>query len=316
MKKILITGANGFIGKHLCQALKSKGYFVREAIRMKNNESNALICDETVKIGDIDGDTDWTIALKNIDAIIHLANRAHILKKDLDDKEKFDTINVQGTKKLAEQAAAAGIKRFIYLSSVKVNGERTLNGRMFKETDTPAPEDDYGRSKEAAENILKKISNNAGLQYVILRPPLVYGAGVKANFKMLISLVKKGVPLPFSSIDNRRSFIYIGNLISAIIECLENPNAINQIYLVGDGHDVSTSELFAIIASLLGKKAKLFSVPKWLLQLAAGLVGQKEKMGKLTESLQIDTAKIHDQLNWWPSFTVKQGLAETLRDKI
>lgn len=312
--KILVTGANGFIGQRLCETLLNASYFVRGAVRHFPEGLHSLKSGnnaEFVFIDNVSPETNWGMALKGIDCIIHLAARVHIMRETSGDPiTVFRKVNAEGTSLLARMAADAGVKRFIFLSTVKVNGEETEE-HQFTERDTPNPHDDYSSSKWEAEQALHNISDAAGLEIVILRPPLVYGQGVKANFLRLLDMVNKNIPLPLSTVNNKRSMIYIGNLVDAIIRCIEHPSAANQTYLVSDGQDVSSPDLIRMIAGAMGKKARLFPCPVPLLKMIGKVTGKSSEVERLTGSLQIDTAKIRRELNWTPPFTMEQGLRKT-----
>jgi len=310
---ILITGANGFIGRHLCAFLKERACFVRGAVR--NKTSDALVADEYIQVGEIDGSTDWQQALIGVDVVIHLAARVHVLKDEaVDPLLAFRQVNVLGTERLARMAAKAGVKKFIFLSSVKVNGEGS--GKAYTEIDAPQPEDAYGISKKEAEDSLLRIAADTGLKTVILRPSLVYGPGVKANFKNLIKLVSLGVPLPFKSICNQRSFIYIGNLVDAILLCITHPEALGEVFLVSDGDDVSTPDLMKILASAMRKKVVLIAVPISFLKFLSSLVGQGDAIEKLIGSLCIDSSKIRIKLGWTPPYAIKEGISKTINNAL
>jgi nucleoside-diphosphate-sugar epimerase len=305
--RILVTGANGFIGRNLCVFLKEKGYFVRGAVR--NNMRDVPGVDEYVQVRDINEPTDWRQALGGIDLVVHLAGRAHVLKDSAANPiESFRKVNVLGTEHLAKSCAEAGVRRFIFISSVKVNGEG--REKPYSETDMPAPEDSYGISKLEAEKALVDIARETGLEVVILRPPLVYGSGAKANFKNLIKLANSGFPLPLKGINNRRSFIYLGNLIDAIVTCIQHPRAAGETFLVSDGQDVSTSDLIRMIAHAMGKRAVLFSLHPSILKALCKIAGKNGELEKLTGSLLVDSSKIRNLLGWNPPFTLEEGIRD------
>jgi UDP-glucose 4-epimerase len=245
-----------------------------------------------------------------MDAVIHLAARAHVMEGHTrDPMGEFNRINAEGTGRLARAAAKVGIGRFVYLSTVKVMGERSA--APFRETDTPRPEDAYGKSKLAGERALAIAAADTDLEPVILRPPLVYGPGAKGNFLALMKLCQTAPPLPFSAIDNRRSFIYLGNLVDAIIRCLTADGAAGEIYFVRDGEDVSTPALIRNVAAAVGRPARLFPVPRGLLRLAGAITGKTRAISTLLSDLQVDDEKIRRQLEWTPSLNMLQGLEET-----
>jgi nucleoside-diphosphate-sugar epimerase len=310
VNNILITGVNGFVGLPLCDKLMETGSRVRGTVRKSEHSTKLPTRAEALIVETIDSNTDWRIALENIDAVIHVAARVHVLKDTADNPlAAFREINVEGTERLARMAAAAGVRRFVFISSVKVNGE----GRdiPYTEQDKPAPEDPYGISKWEAEQILRKIEAETGLEVVILRPPLVYGPAVKANFLKLLDIVKKGVPLPFANIINRRSFIYLQNLVDSVIVCIDHPNAAGQTYLVGDGEDVSSPELVRRIATAFDRPPRLLPFPPSLMRLFGKLMGKSAAVDRLLGSLTVDSSKICHDLGWHPPYTMKQGLRET-----
>jgi nucleoside-diphosphate-sugar epimerase len=303
---VLVTGSSGFVGQALSDALASRGYLVRRAVRNTPHQQTASFA-----VGDIGQDTDWTPVLAGCEAVVHLAAHVHVMGrqagKAVDD---FHRVNVEGSERLARQAARAGVRRFVFLSSVKVNGEDSAE-RPFVESAPAMPADAYGKSKAEAETRLGSISAETGMELVIVRPPLIYGAGVKANFLNLMRIVDAEVPLPLRSIGNRRSLLYVGNLVHALEACLREQNAANRTYMVSDGEDVSTPELVESIAAALGKKAHLFRFPPALLRAAGSLLGRKDAITRLTGSLQVDISRIQAELGWRPPFSMKQGLVET-----
>ncbi len=312
MKKILITGGTGFIGKALCESLKNTKLEINLSFRNNRPLLNEKI--ECFKVGDINSETDWSKALYKTDCVIHCAGIAHVInefkKNTLDVYRK---INVKGTINLAEQAAALGVKRFIFLSSIKVNGERTLGSLHFKHDDIPKPEDAYGISKLEAEKGLYEISKKTGLEIVIIRAPLVYGPGVKGNLKRLIKLIKSRLPLPFSSINNKRSLIGIDNLLDIIINCINNPNAAGKTFLVSDDQDISTPELFRSIALAMKCKLHLFPIPINILNFIFRIIRKKNEIDRLTGSLQIDINYTKMILNWKPILSFEEGIRKMVK---
>lgn len=305
---VLVTGANGFVGSALCRHLTGLDFSVRKALRLppERDASGA------VAVGDVGPDTDWSVALQGIDRVVHLAARVHMIRETSHDASaEYRRVNVDGTRRLAAMAAARGVRRFILVSSAKVNGERTQ--RPYTEADPPRPEDAYAASKWEAEQALVHIGRETGMECVILRPPLVYGSGVRANFLKLMRAVAAGVPLPFASIDNRRSLVYVGNLVGAIGGCLEHPGASGRTFLVSDGDDLSTPELVRRLAKALRVPARLLPMPVALLSLAGALTGKRAAVERLIGSLQIDSSAIREALGWTPPFAVGQGLEETAR---
>lgn len=308
----LVTGANGFVGKVLCKELLKHNYSVRAAIRQGVIFDD---CSDTVTIPVIGADTDWNAALAGVDVVFHLAARVHIMNDGASNPlAEFRKTNVDATLNLAKQAVTAGVKRFIFISSVKVNGEFTNIDEPFKETDLPMPDDFYGLSKYEAEQGLLALAKETGLEVVIIRPPLIYGAGVKANFASMLRVVKKGLPLPLGAIHNKRSFVYIGNLVSLLLLCVNHPRAVNQIFFVSDGQDLSTTELLKICANAFNIKAWLIPVPSRLITVVATILGKSDIAQRLCGTLQIDISKAKNMLGWRPVVTVLDGLEATTKD--
>ena len=303
--RVLVTGAAGFVGRTACEFLTSQGHAVTAAVRAPTR-----LPVPSVVIGDIGPQTGWEAALADCDAVVHLAAHVHVLHAGTAQTADFHRVNTQGSERLAVQAARAGVRRMIYLSSVKVNGEAS-GARALTESDAPAPVDDYGISKAQAENQLRAIAAGSGLEIVILRPPLVYGPGVKANFLQLLRAVNAGVPLPFSSVDNRRSLVGVGNLAHAIEACLAHSAAANRTFFVSDDHDVSTPGLVREIAVALGRPARLFPFPPGLLHAAGRAFGRAEQVARLTGTLQVNVSALKDALGWRPRHSLRQGLEQT-----
>ena len=307
---LLVTGANGFVGHALCKEAITRGINTSKATRC---HCELLTNAKSFVVGDIDGATDWSMALKDCDVVIHLAARVHVMLDSADDPlTEFRKVNTVGTEHLARSAAAKGVKRFVYVSSVKVNGEETIGNQSYSEKNQPNPQDPYGISKWEAEQALQRVAEETGLEVVIVRPPLVYGAGVKGNFSQMVTVLKCGVPLPFASVCNKRSLIYVGNLVDAILLCATHPAAVGQTYLVSDGEDMSTSDLLGKIRILLGQSPRLFAFPIALLKLAGRLTGKSKQIERLIGSLQIDASKIRRELGWVPPYSMQQGLQKTL----
>lgn len=308
--KVLITGASGFVGRNLSGYLRPR-HTLRLAIRDAPSAQEGLSAGEVVGVGEVGGETDWSRALAGMEAVVHLANRAHVMRETAADPLALcRAVNVEGTRRLAQQAAAAGIRRLVYLSSVKVLGERTLE-RPFDETSLPAPEDPYGQSKWEAEQALREIAVETGLEVVVLRPPLVYGPGVGANFMRLMRLVGSGLPLPLAAIRNRRSLIHVRNLASAVEACLTHPRAAGRTFLVSDGEALSTPQLLAALAAGLGVPDRSWPLPPGLLRLAAGCVGLQAQASRLLDSLVVDDAAIRRELGWMPPCTAAEALRDT-----
>ena len=307
--RVLITGANGFAGSYLGEAMVSRGFQVRGAVRARTVLPDDV---EVVAVGDIDDTTDWADALHDVDVVIHLAARVHVMKEAASDPlAEFAKVNLHGTNNLAEQAVKAGVKRFIYVSSIKVNGEETIAGQTYSESDTPAPQDPYGISKWQAEQSLQRIAQDTGLEVVVVRPPLVYGPGVKGNFISLLAAIDKGVPLPLAGANNARSLVFVGNLADALINCTMHPAAAGKTFLVSDGTDVSTGTLVEKIAASLGRKSRSFYFPPVLLRIAATLLGRSAQIDRLFGSLRVNNAKICAELGWEPPFSLDNGLGIT-----
>jgi UDP-4-keto-D-QuiNAc 4-reductase len=309
--KVLVTGASGFVGSALCTHLVAKGHAVRGTVR--NTQGKPLPGVEYQIVSDMSIGANWREVLTGINVVVHCAARVHVMKEaSVDPLATFREVNVKGTACLAEQAVDRGAKRFIYISSIKVNGEVT-RGHPFKADDTPAPEDPYGISKWEAEQVLWKIAKKTGLEVVIIRPPLVYGPGVRANFLRLMQGIMSGMPLPLGAIDNRRSIVALDNLVDLIEACLKNPQAINQIFLVSDGDDLSTKALFQLTAVALGRSVRLIPVPVSLLWAMAQLFGKSDFAQRLCGSLQVDISKTQGRLSWSPPISVDEALNKTAK---
>lgn len=307
--RFLVTGANGFVGKPLCAELLRKGHTVRAAIR-----STARLPDgvEVVAVGNIDSDTDWTEALRDVEVVIHLAARVHVMKDSTADPlAEFFKVNMHGTQNLAQQAVRTGVKRFVYVSSIKVSGEETSGEQSYSEQDFPAPQDPYGISKWEAEQALWQVAQETGLEVVVVRPPLVYGPGVKGNFAQMMRIIARGIPLPLALVRNQRDLVYLGNLVDALITCATHPAAAGQTYLVSDGESVSTPELLRRLAEALGVSSRLFPLSLAFLKLAGKLTGKSAQVERLLGSLRVDSGKIRRELGWRPPYTLGQGLYVT-----
>ena len=307
--KVLVTGASGFVGSTLCAHLVAKGYTVRGAVRSMSGKPLQGV--EYRSVSDLGADTNWSEALAGINAVVHCAARVHIMNEaSVDPLTAFREVNVKGAACLVEQAVDSGVKRFVFISSVKVNGESTT-GHPFKADDTPAPEDPYGISKWEAEQVLQSIADKTELGVVIIRPPLVYGPGVRANFLRLMQGIKSGVPLPFGAINNSRSLVALDNLVDLIETCLNHPAAINQTFLVSDGEDLSIKDLLQRTAVALGRPARLIPVPVSVLWTMSRLLGRADFAQRLCGSLQVDISKTRDCLSWSPPVSVDEALYKT-----
>lgn len=308
--RILLTGASGFIGNSLATALIKQGAFVRCAVR----SPLTLAGTEIVTVPVMDSQTEWSQSLDGMDTVIHCAGRAHVMHNLYANLlPEFRQINVDNTMNLARQAQAAGVRRFIFLSTVKVNGEQSLKGRPFTEKDAPMPQNPYAISKHEAEQALLKFAAKTNLEVVIIRPALVYGEGVKANFFSLLRMVQLGIPLPFGAIENKRSFVYLENLHSLIMCCIEHPKAANQVFFVSDGQDISTPELLRYCAAAMGVGAHLIPVPESWCMMSASFLGQGEAIQRLCGSLQVDIGKANKLVDWEPPISVQTGLQRTVQ---
>ena len=313
-KKILITGGNGFIGKALTKKLIQNNYFVKISSRKKEFNSKDLFT--TYRTGEIDGKTKWDKILDNIDCVVHCAAITSNMKKDeKETTESFRRVNIEGTINLARQSASIGVKRFIFLSSIKVNGEKTFNNSSFKYYDIPNPGDAYSNSKWIAEQELSKISKSTNLELIIIRLPLVYGPCAKGNFKRLINVIKTNMPLPLAMVQNQRSMIGIENLIDLLIRCIDHPKASGKTFLASDGEDLSTPELIKLIALSMGMKANLFPLPIFVLKFLGLIFGRREEINRLVESLRIDNIYTKEILNWIPPVSVEEGIRRISQDK-
>ena len=304
--RVLVTGANGLIGRALVAGLLRRRTTVTAAVRREAAFPPGV---SVVRFGDLGPETDWREALAGCDVVVHLAARVHVMREGVvDPLTAYREVNVAGTLALAQQAAAAGAKRFIFISSVKVNGEGTRPGQPFRETDVPAPVDPYGVSKLEAEQALLALAASTGIEVVVIRSPLVYGPGVRANFAALMRAVARGVPLPLGAVKNRRSLVAVDNLVDLINTCVEHPAAANEIFFVSDGEDLSTPELVRRLAHAMGRPARLFPMPASVLMAGAMLLGKREVAQRLLGSLQVDISKARSLLGWTPPVNVDEGL--------
>ncbi|WP_437880303.1 UDP-glucose 4-epimerase family protein [Pseudomonas sp. LRF_L74] len=305
----LVTGGTGFLGATLLARVNRQNVPVVAAVRQGSMLLGGI---QHFLIGNLDASLDWEGALQNIDVVVHCAARVHVMNDNsADPLAEFRKVNVGGTLNLARQAAAAGVRRFIFISSIKVNGEGTRIGRPYHADDLPAPQDPYGISKMEAEEGLRALAAESGMEVVIIRPVLVYGPGVKANFRSMMSWLSKGIPLPLGGIDNKRSLVALDNLVDLIVTCIDHPAAANQTFLVSDGEDLSTSEMLRRMGGALDRPARLLPVPAWLLRSAAALLGKRAVAQRLCGSLQVDISKTRTLLDWTPPVSVDAAMRKT-----
>jgi len=305
---ILVTGASGLVGYALCSEMRERAIKFRPVIRGAVSVASQAAITKT--IGPC---TDWRVDLKAIDTVVHLAARVHMVRDvSVDALREYRIANVDATLNLARQCAEAGVRRFVYLSSIKVNGEWTA-GRPFSVIDPAAPADPYGASKLEAEQGLHELSRETGLEVVVIRPPLVYGPRVRANFLQLMRWVSRGVPLPLASVDNRRSMVFVDNLVDLILRCVTHPDAPGRTFLVSDDHDVSVPELVRSLAAAMGKRSRLIHVPPSMLMMLARLVGKIGTAERLLNSLQVDIEQTKNVLNWTPPYTFESGIEKTVK---
>ena len=311
--KILVTGATGFIGHALVEHLTGRpGFSVRGTVRRQVNDLPVGV--ESVHVAEVNPETDWRAAVIGINVIVHTAARVHVMQDTASDPlAAFRRVNVASTLNLARQAADAGVRRFVFISSIKVNGEETPLGRPYTAADAPvsAPGDPYAITKWEAEEGLRQLAAETGMEVVLIRPPLVYGPGVQANFLSMMRWLNTGIPLPLGSIDNKRSLVALDNLADLIVTCIDHPAAANQTFLVSDGEDLSTTELIRRVARALGRPARLIPVPTAVLMAGATLLGKRDVAARLCGSLQVDITKTRKVLGWTPPVTVDQGLRRT-----
>jgi nucleoside-diphosphate-sugar epimerase len=305
MTVIAVTGASGFVGQRVLVDLARCGHVAIGVVRRGGTDAMRTV-------GEIGPDTDWARALEGVEVVVHCAARAHIMREQTADPlALYRSVNVDGTRRLAAQAARHGVKRLVYLSSVKAAGERSAPGRPLKASDPPAPEDAYGVSKREAELALLEVGAATGLETVIIRPPLVYGPGVKGNFLRLMGAIAGGWPLPLGALDNRRSMVSLANLVDFIRHCVESPFAAGGAFLVSDGEDLSTASLARRMGVALGRPARLLPVPSAVLSMLGRTMGKSAEIERLIGTLQVNLADSHELLRWSPPQTVDQGLRET-----
>lgn len=310
--RVLVTGASGFVGAAVIRQLQHEGHQVHGATR--RTEAVVPVGIERMHVQPLAAETDWSEALAAVDVVVHTAARVHVMNERLPDPlAEYRRINVDGTRRLAQDAQRAGVRRLVFLSSVKVNGESTRPGLPFTVESTPAPLDPYGVSKLEAEEQLRAIAASAAMDVVIIRPVLVYGPGVRGNFRTLLRWLQAGVPLPLGAVHNRRSLIALDNLVDLIMRSISHPDAARQTLFASDDDDLATPELLQRAARAMGRRARLIPVPVPLLRATAGLVGQDEALAKLVDSLQVDIASTRTLLRWTPPVVVDDALASTAR---
>ena len=311
---ILITGATGFVGSAFVKRLMNESSYKGVVVAIRHKAESLPEGVRPVLVGDMQPTTDWGQALEFVDSVVHCAARVHVMQDDATDPlTAYREVNVFGTLNLARQAAQAGLRRFVFVSSIKVNGEATLPGQPFSADDVPSPLDPYGVSKLEAEQGLREIESKTGMEVVIVRPPLVYGPGVKANFASMMRWVARGIPLPLGAIHNARSMVALDNLVDLLVTCLKHPAAAGQTFLVSDGEDVSTTELLRRTARAMSKKTLLLPVPASVLELCAVLLGKRAVAQRLCGSLQVDIAKTCCLLGWIPPLTLDEGLRKAVK---
>ena len=309
MTRVLVTGATGFVGQTLCGVLARSGYIVRAALRSDRALPPGI--SETAVVGDIGATTDWRAALRGLDVVIHVAARAHVLHDSSANSNLYVETNVHGTERLADASAQAGVRRFVLLSSVKVNGEETME-HAYTTDDEPRPRDAYGSSKWHAEERVRGVAKRTGMEAVIVRPPLVYGPGVRANFLRLLRWVDKERPLPLGAIANSRSLVSVWNLCDLLVRLLEHPRAPDRTWMVSDGEDLSTPELIRRIARAMNRRVRLVPVPIGLLTLLGVLTGRQAEIARLGSSLAVNIEHTRHELEWTPPMRVDEAIARTV----
>jgi nucleoside-diphosphate-sugar epimerase len=310
--RMAVTGATGFAGRALvAQLVRMDGSEVLALTRQ--NPTNPVLGAKYIQSGDLTSENQWQSVLAEVHTVVHTAGRAHVLSdRAVDPLAEFRLVNVAGTLRLAEQAAAIGVKRFVFISSIGVNGSQTTSGKPFSEIDKPNPHNAYALSKWEAEQGLTRIADETGLEVVIIRPPLVYGFNAPGNFGSLMRAVQRGWPLPLGTIHNQRSLVALDNLVDFIVTCITHPQAANQTFLVSDGQDLSTTELVRGMARAAGVSARLLPVPVWALQAAGKLLGKGDAVQRLCGNLQVDISKARSLLGWVPPVSVEDGLRRAM----
>lgn len=310
MTRVLVTGATGFVGRALCARLAEAGYRIRAAVRRETPLPTGVA--ESIVTGDLQECASWAAALDGIDAIVHAAARAHVVGDPADNAALYTKTNADATRALAASAVRAGVKRFVYVSSIKVNGEEN-GGHSYTAASEPHPRDAYGESKFLAERYLAEAAAGSAMGWVIVRPPLVYGPGVRANFLRLLRWIDRERPLPFGAVDNRRSLVNVWNLADLLVRVVENRAAAGRVWLVSDGEDLSTAELIRRISRAMRRRPRLLSVPPSLLRAAGALTGRSAEIARLCGSLTLDIRATRDELGWAPPVTLDDALARTAR---
>lgn len=308
-KRVLLTGATGFVGSMLCDSLAQSGYIVRVALRSDCNVP--VVVSERTVVGTINSATDWSAALHNVDFVLHIAARAHILGAESGNANLYMETNAHATRRLAEAAANAGVHRLVFMSSVKVNGENSGDG-LYGPDDAPHPSDAYGESKAMAEQSLRVIAAQSGMEVVCVRSPLVYGPGVRANFLRLLDWVDREWPLPLGAVRNRRSLVSLWNLCDLLVRVLEHPAAAGRTWMVSDGEDLSTPDLIRRIGKAMHRRVRLLPVPTPVLYFAGSVLGRKAEVTRLCGSLAVDVTRTRDELQWSPPVSLDEGLARTV----
>ena len=314
MTRALVTGANGFIGSALCRHLSELGWKIRAAVRGRTPPSLGSAACEYCSVGDIHGQTDWESALNDIEVVVHLAARVHVLRERAQNPlAEFIRVNTAGTERLASQAAFLGVRRLVYVSSIAVNGQSTRPGQMFAEEDDPRPADPYGLSKLGAESVLSAIAARSALEVVIIRPPAVYGPDLRGHLRTLLSYVHRGIPLPLANIRNRRSFISLDNLCRFLSLCSTHPSAVGQTFLLADERAISTPELYTLLSEGMGRRPRLYPLPEPVLRFSCSLCGLQNIHRRLCHSLVIDCGKATRVLDWHAPNSVEDGLERTAK---
>jgi nucleoside-diphosphate-sugar epimerase len=306
---VAVTGANGFVGRALCDILTARGLRVRALMREQRGTLPAGA--EAAVVGTFDVNTEWRRWLEGVDCVVHLAARVHVMNESVANEPLYEQTNVGITQSLAEASIRAGVRRFVFLSSVKVNGERTT-GKAFRADDVPAPEDAYGRSKWLAEEVLDRLAKGSAFETVVVRPPLVYGAGVRGNFLRLLEWTRRELPLPLAAIRNRRSFVSVWNLCDLIDTCLRHPDAAGGTFMVSDDHDLSTPDLLTQLGAAMRRRVRLIGVPLPVLRVAAVLAGRRPELDRLSESLIVDASPTRARLAWHPPLSLAEGFQRTV----